>query len=206
MIKVFYGSDRARIANEVKAFLREGYEVFEGENIRFEDIVNIFKGSSLFSKKRKILIKDLSAADDGHHDIFGEVKKYVDTEHDIVIWETTLSQKKSCKELLKEKNVVSKKYDLVSKIDMRKVFGIYDTALVDGERAVKMLSEIEDQEDPYMFFGLIVNQAIKKYEWRSGNRERKILKELAKVDMQLKSTVVEPWILIKAFLVRLSSL
>lgn len=102
--------------------------------------------------------------------------------------------------------VEAKKIDLVQKIDMRKVFDIFDTAMSDGQRAVKMLEEVQGEEDPYMFFGLLASQAIKKYEWRAGARERKILKELSRLDIQMKTATVEPWLLIKSFLIRLSSL
>ena len=50
MIRVFTGSDRKKIDAEVKKILGEGYEVFDGENLKIEDIVNIFLGSSLFAE------------------------------------------------------------------------------------------------------------------------------------------------------------
>ena len=53
MIRVFTGSDRKKIDAEVKKILGENYEVFDGENLKLEDIVNIFLGTSLFSEKRK---------------------------------------------------------------------------------------------------------------------------------------------------------
>ena len=53
MIRIFSGSDRKRIDAEVKKILGEDYEVFDGENLRIEDIVNIFHGTSLFAEKRK---------------------------------------------------------------------------------------------------------------------------------------------------------
>ena len=89
---------------------------------------------------------------------------------------------------------------------MRKVFSIYDAALVDGKQAVKLLEEIESEQDPYMFFGLLVSQAIKKFEWRQGMKEKRVLQELSKVDMQMKTTAVEPWLLIKSFLLRVKTI
>ena len=229
MIRVFTGSDRKKIDAEVKKILGEGYEVFDGENLKIEDIVNIFLGSSLFAEKRKILLKDLTpargtggaggakAGDGGNSggssssgnsgvDFYEEMVKYIDTPHEIVIWETNVSQKKTYKDFIKNSKVEVKKYDLAPKIDMRQVFSIYDAALVDGKRAVKLLEEIEGEQDPYMFFGLLVSQAIKKFEWRQGIRERRILKELSRVDMQMKTTAVEPWLLIKSFLLRLKTI
>ena len=206
MIKVFSGSDRTKIDVEVKKFLGKDYEVFDSENLKPEDIINIFVGASLFAVKRKILIKDLAELNSENVDIYAEVSKYVDTPHDIVIWETRPTQKKSYKDFVKMPKVEAKKIDLVQKIDMRKVFDIFDTAMSDGQRAVKMLEEVQGEEDPYMFFGLLASQAIKKYEWRAGSHEKKILKELSGLDMQMKTATVEPWLLIKSFLLRLSSL
>lgn len=207
MIRVFSGSDRRKIAEEVKKILGENYEVFDGENLRTEDIVNIFMGTSLFAEKRKILLKDLTPVrGEEAQDFYEEIIKYVSTPYEIVIWETNVSQKKTYKDFVKMKGVEVKKFDLVPKIDMRKVFNIYDAALVDGVRAVEMLNEIQGEQDPFMFFGLLVSQAVKKFEWRQGTKEKRILKELSKVDVQMKTTAVEPWLLIKSFLLRVKTI
>ena len=215
MIRVFHGDDRSKIAAEVRKILGENYEVFDGENLKIEDIINIFKGASLFATKRKILIKDLTEkrktaeakeADANKADFYEEIAKYADTEHDVIIWETTLSQKKSYKDFVKENKIEVKKFEAKKPLDAGKVFGIFDMAMQDGERAVKQLEEIEKDQDPYMFFGLMVSQAIKRFEWRNGRKEKAILKELSKLDIKLKSTTMEPWILIKSFLIRMSKI
>lgn len=207
MIRIFSGSDRKKIDVEVKKILGNDYEVFDGENLKKEDLVNIFLGTSLFAEKRKILLKDLTPArGEQGEDFYEEIIKYIDTPHSIVIWETNVSQKKTYKDFAKAKGVEVKKYDLAEKIDMRIVFNIYDTALVDGRKAVKMLTELQEKQDPYMFFGLLSSQAIKKYEWRQGAKEKRVLKELSKVDMQMKTTAYEPWLLIKSFLLRLKTI
>ena len=212
MIRVFHGDDRPKIAAEVRKILGENYEVFDGENLKTIDIVNIFKGTSLFATKRKILIKDLTEkrktaetkeADANKADFYEEIAKYADTEHDVIIWETTLSQKKSYKDFVKENKIEVKKFEAKKPLDAGKVFGIFDMAMQDGERAVKQLEEIEKDQDPYMFFGLMASQAIKRFEWRNGRKEKAILKELSKLDIKLKSTTMEPWILIKSFLIRM---
>ena len=209
MIRIFTGSDRKKIDVEIKKILGETYEVFDGENLKTEDIVNIFLGTSLFSEKRKILLKDLTPArGEGNTsvDFYEEISKYKNTPHMIVIWETNVSQKKTYKDFIKLKEVEVKKIDLAPKIDMRVVFNIYDTALSDGKQAVEMLAKIEGEQDPYMFFGLLVSQAVKKFEWRQGTKEKRVLKELSKVDMQMKTTAYEPWFLIKSFLLRVKTI
>ena len=59
-----------------------------------------------------------------------------------------------------------------------------------------------------MFFGLMVMQALKKFEYSRGGAEKKrILKErFAKVDMLMKSSSIEPWNLVKGVLLRLGEL
>ncbi len=207
MIKIFHGSDRVRIAREVKKILGENYEVFYGENLKTGDIINIFKGASLFASKRKILLKDLTEKRSGENeddeDLYEEIAKYADTEHDVVIWETTLSKKKTFNDFVKKNNLELKKIDVVENVNKKLVFGIFDTAMRDGERAVRQLEKIEEEQDPYRFFGLMVSQALKRYGWRNGSREKAILKELAELDIKLKSTTAEPWILIKSFLIRM---
>ena len=69
-----------------------------------------------------------------------------------------------------------------------------------------MLEEIKPTAEPMMFFGAIVSEAVREYGFRQGVREKKILKELSKLDLQLKSTAIEPWLLIEGFLIRLASL
>lgn len=224
MIRVFYGNDRPRISAEIKRILGEDYEVFDGENLDVAGLVNIFQGNSLFAKKRKILIKDLTPARkygtsvatsvvQNHEktevdatDFYEKIAEYVKTPHEIIIWETTVSQRKSYKDFIKLPGVEAKKFDTAKKYDAGKVFDVFNVALDDGPRAVKMLEEIKSENDPYMFCGLMASQAIKRYSWRQGRKERAILKELSKLDMQLKTTAVAPWSLIESFLVRLSSL
>ena len=70
-----------------------------------------------------------------------------------------------------------------------------------------MLSQIKTEEDPIMFKGLLVSQAIKDFAARpTGAREHRVLKELAATDLAMKSAKVEPWLLVESFLLRMSSL
>ena len=92
-------------------------------------------------------------------------------------------------------------------VDPRAVFNILDLSLRDGKKAVAELEKTQSTQDPYMFFGLMVSQALKKLEWKpNGKKERKLVQELAKIDMQMKSTAYEPWMLVKSFLLRAATL
>ena len=79
-------------------------------------------------------------------------------------------------------------------------------AMRDGKKAVEMVEKIEKTQDPYMFLGLLTSQALKRFEWKQGEKEKRVLKELSKLDIQMKSTTFEPWLLLKSFLLQVSSL
>lgn len=214
MIHVFYGSDRVRISAEIRKILGDDYEIFNGENLSADDIPSLFLGRTIFSDKRKILLKDITPARGessklvttlGDRDFYEMIMTYLDTPHDIIIWETNTSQKKTFKDFLRSGKVKSQKYDQASQVDMRKVFGIYDAAWTDGTRALELLNEIKNQEDPYMFVGLLSTQAIKSYDRHQGRKEKRVLKELSKLDIAMKSTNYDPWVLISSFLLQISS-
>ena len=207
-IRIFTGDDRVKISETVTKELGEGYEVFEGEGLTTSDLSGIFLGATLFSvETRKILIKDLGENKEVFEELVRRIEEFLKTDAEVVIWETKLDKRLAATKALMKAGVEVREFKAVAKVDMRAVFNIYDMALRDGARAVAELAKIENEQDPYMFFGLMVSQAIKKLEWRSnGAREKRVLKELAKVDMQMKSTVVEPWMLVKSFLLRAATL
>ncbi len=208
-IRIMTGDDRAKIANEVKRWLGEKYEVFEGEGLVPEDLPGVFLGATLFSagEARKILIKDVGENKETLEALAARIEEYLGTENDVAVWETKLDKRLTAVKTLVKAGVEIKEYKLAAKIDMRAVFGIYDIALKDGARAVSELEKIEAEQDPYMFTGLMVSQALKRLTARpNGARERAALRELAKLDMQMKSTGYDPWILVKTFLVKLSAI
>ena len=88
---------------------------------------------------------------------------------------------------------------LESKLDTR------TTAFKELKDKVEV-AKFELPEDPIMFFGLLASQAIKDFSFNQGTKEKRVLKELAKLDLDMKSAKVEPWLLIESFLLRLSSL
>lgn len=90
--------------------------------------------------------------------------------------------------------------------NMRMVFDIYKTAKRDGKKAVAMLDKIKSEEDPVMFCGLMVSQALKDYRVHPRIKEKRVLKELSKLDLDMKSTSLQPWTLVQGFLLLLSSL
>lgn len=214
MLRVFYGENRLEAEKQVRKALGEGYEVYEGENLGVGDLPSIFQGVSLFggvaadgvdgfTTGRRILLKSVGE----NAEVWGKLADYRKTEHEVVVWEGKIDKRSAGYKALNEAGVLMQEFPALRKPEANLVFGILDTAMRDGERAVKDLAKIEADQDPFMFFGLLVTQALKRFEaTKAGARERRILKELAKVDLQMKSTGVEPWLLIKGFLLRVSEL
>ncbi len=203
MLRVFVGEDRVSAEMALKRLIGGNYEVFEGENLSVGDLPSIFRGTSLFEAgKRRILLKNLSE----NAAVWEKIAEYVGTEHEVVVWELKIDKRSVGYKNLKTAGVEIQEFALKAKPEAKMVFGVLDMALRDGRRAVAQVEQIELEQDPYMFFGLLVTQALKKFEQRGGVREKRLLKELAKLDMEMKTTGLEPWMLIKAFLLRAKSL
>ncbi len=204
MLRVFYGANRAGAETEIRKILGEDYEVLEGENLNINDLPTIFQGASLFgAEKRRILLKDVSE----NTAVWAKLADYVETPHEVVVWELKIDKRSTGYKQMKEAGVELREFAELKKPEANLVFGILDAALRDGRKAVEMVEKIELEQDPFMFFGLLVTQALKKFEATGGARkERKMVKALAELDMQMKSSTLEPWELIKSFLVRVGKL
>lgn len=204
-MKVIYGENRAAAEQEMRRVLGTDYDVYEGETLNLTDLPSIFQGTTLFGAfedgKRRILLKNLTE----RAEIWEKIGDYADSAHEVVIWEVKVDKRSTGYKRLAEKGVDFKEFKNVAEVDPRVAFGILDLALRDGEKALKEVAKIETTQDPYMFFGLLVSQMVKKYELsRGGERERVILKRMAEVDRQMKSTGVEPWTLVKGLLAQIS--
>lgn len=202
-MKVIYGENRGAAEQAVRRILGEDYEVYEGENLSLTDLPSIFQGTTLFGdEKRRILLKNLTE----RPEIWEKIGDYAESTYEVVIWEVKVDKRSTGYKSLVERGVEFQEFKNVAEVDPRVAFGILDIALKDGVKALKELEKIETSQDPYMFFGLLVSQMVKKYEFsRGGKRERGILKRMAEVDLQMKTTGVEPWTLVKGFLVSLSA-
>ena len=201
MLRIFYGEDRVKAQAEIKRLLGEDYEVVEGVGLTRADLNDVFMGTSLLVEQRKILIKDLSAEE-------GNLEKLVDfaeTANEVIVWENNLDKRTKLYKQLEKLGEV-REFKLVEKIDKSLAFNIYDAALYDGRKAVKMLEGAKLTEDPYRMVGAWSWKAIDNFKKRGGAKEKRVLKELSKLDMLMKSTSCQPWTLMQAFLLRVSSL
>ena len=201
MIRVFYGDDRVAAQKMVVRQLGENYEAIEAENLTANDMPSLFLGVSLFAETRAILIKDLSS----NKECWELLPKFVaECPHNVVIWETKLDKRSTTyKELSKDKNVEFKEFKLAEDPNSKVVFDIFDAAFRgDGAAAVKMCEKIETTNDPFMFMGLMTTQAIKKLQYNN-SRAPRALKVLAAADLDMKSTSLEPWTIIKMALLKI---
>ena len=201
MIKIFTGEDRVKAGNEIERELRAVYEVIEGVDLTTEDLPSIFQGASLFDEKRRILIRDLS----GNKAVFEELSKYIDTPHQVIILELKLDKRTAAYKDLKDK-IEIREFKLAVNQNYGLVFDIFKMAKRDGRKAVEMLDRIKQDEEPIRFCGLLISQALKDYARNPGAKEKRVLRELSKLDIELKTTSCSPWLLLKSFLLRVSSL
>lgn len=201
MIKVFTGDDRIKAKQEAVRLLGPDYEVFDGPDLLEDDLLNIFLGSSLLMPQRSILIRDLSK----NKTLFDKLPNYLDTPHKIVVLETKIDKRSTVYKVLKEKNLLQD-FPLSQNVDYKKAISIFPTAKRDGRKAVAMLEEIKTQEDPIMFFGLLVSSALKDYNRNQGIKEKRVLKLLSQLDLKIKSSSLDPWLIIESFLIQVSHL
>lgn len=201
MIRLFTGENRIRANQAVSQILGENYEIIEGTDLTPNDLPSIFQGASLFSVKRNILIRDLS----DNKPTFEKIPEYLDTPHDVIILELKLDKRSATYKILKDQ-IEIRDFPMPKDPNINLVFDIYRTAKVNGKKAVKDLDKIKHHEDPIRFCGLMISQALKDYRAHQGTKEKRALKELSKLDLDLKTTSLEPWLLIQSFLLRVSSL
>lgn len=201
MIQIFTGDDRIKANQAIRQTLGQDYEIVEGADLTTIDLPTITRGASLFANQRKILIRDLSP----NKAVYDQLPDYLDTPHDIILFESRLDKRSSTYKALKTQIKITE-FKLPENANFKIVFDIYRTAKRDGKKAVQMLAKIQATEDPIKFAGLLNSQALKDYTAHQGAKEKRTLQELSKLDLALKSTSIQPWLLVQSFLLRVSSL
>ena len=210
MIYLVDGDDRKKAEQTARDFLGNNVEVIDADTLEKNDLVSIFQGTTLFEETRHILIKDLSLK----KDLFLELPKFIETEYQVVILEQKIDKRNAIyKELLNAaksnpEKVKVENFKLPEQVDTFLVFRAFDVALTDGKRAVKLIREAEEENSPYATIGAWTKKAVDLFVTKGGTeREKKIIKRLAEIDMLLKQTSFskDPWILLESFLIELSS-
>ena len=210
MIYLIDGDDRKKAEQTARDFLGNNIEVIDADALEKNDLVSIFQGTTLFEETRHILIKVLSLK----KDLFLELPKFIETEYQVVILEQKIDKRNAIyKELLdaarsNPEKVKIENFKLPEQVDTFLVFRAFDVALTDGKRAVKLIREAEEENSPYATIGAWTKKAVDLFVTKGGTeREKKIIKRLAEIDMLLKQTSFskDPWILLESFLIELSS-
>lgn len=201
MIRIFYGDDRVKAQQEIRRLLGEDYEVLDGSDLTLSDLPNIFLGTSLFNDKRQILIRDFTA----NKSIYEELEKYLDSHHNIILLETKLDKRSVVYKKIKDQLEI-KEFKLPEDPNFKLIFSIYRTAKTNGREAIKLLESIKPNEDPIKFTGLLISQALKDYVAHQGTKETRILKALGALDLNMKSTKIDPWLLVESFLLSLQTI
>ena len=210
MIYLIDGDDRKKAEQAAHDFLGNTIEVIDADTLEKNDLVSIFQGTTLFEETRHILIKDLSLK----KDLFLELPKFIETEYQVVILEQKIDKRNAIyKELLdaaksNPEKVKVENFKLPEQVDTFLVFRAFDIALTDGKRAVKLIREAEEENSPYATIGAWTKKAVDLFAAKGGTeRDNKIIKRLAEIDMLLKQTSFskDPWILLESFLIELSS-
>ena len=211
MIYLIDGDDRKKAEQEARHFLGDDIEVIDADTLEKADLTSIFQGTTIFDENRHILIKDLSLK----KDLFLELPKFIDTEHQVVILEQKIDKRNATyKELAavakdSPEKVKIDNFKLAEQVDTFLVFRVFDIALTDGKRAIKLMGEAEEENNPYATIGAWTKKAVDLFVAKGGTeREKRILKRLAEIDMLLKKTNFSknPWIILESFLIELSSL
>lgn len=202
MIKIFYGNDRQKAQLAIAKLLGDDYEVIEAENITRGDMESIFKGTSLFGETRRILLKGLNE----NRECWEVLPEYLETTHEMVIWLSALDKRSTVyKAIAKRKEVEVKEFAQEEKVDRFLAFKIADEAFAGhGARAVKMCEELEQTSDAYLTMGAFVSQAGKKLEIGKPKAINAI-RILAKADLDMKSTAVDGWKILKIALLKIAS-
>ena len=199
MIKIFYGDDRKAAENAAKKALGANFEVLEGANLEVAELSSLFLGGTLFASERALLIKDLGE----NKPVLDEMAKYLETPHNVVIWESKLDKRTAFYKEVKDK-VEIREFALPKENGFGIAKDIYNTAKRDGAKAVEMTKKIMDDTEPYMFVGAIASLAITDFSYKQGIKEKRVLTELSKLDNLMKSSSIQPWLLLQSFLLQLS--
>ena len=200
MLQIFYGDDRLAAEKQAISLLGSDYEVFDGETLAPSDLPNIFQGTNLFVEHRKILIKDMSGSS-----AWSDLPKYFATDSDIIVCESKLDKRSTTYKALIKDKIPIREFTVPEPPESKQVFQIFDLAVAGKyKQSISILDKLQPNQDPYMFFGLIISQAIRGFE-RDQRRYKPILKTLAKYDLDLKTTGLDPWLLVRSCLLKLSS-
>ena len=202
MIQLFYGDDRQALATAIQKTVGDNYEALSGDKIEPAALPELFLGASLFASQRQIVVRGLIESGVKPETLL----KFTATPHTIILVETKFSTATTAAKQL-AKAIQVREFKLPAP-NTRVVFDILNTARRNGPQAVQLLDKIITTQEPQQFLGLLASQAVKAFAGQPTPKNQRILKSLAQLDLDLKSSglAAEPWLLIKGWLLRVASL
>lgn len=202
MIQLFYGDDRQALAAAIQKIVGDAYEALSGDKIEPAALPELFLGTSLFASRRQIVVRGLIESGVKPETLL----KFTATPHTIILVETKFSTATTAAKQL-AKAIQVREFKLPAP-NTRVVFDILNTARRNGPQAVQLLDKIITTQEPQQFLGLLASQAVKAFAGQPTPKNQRILKTLAQLDLDLKSSglAAEPWLLIKGWLLRVASL
>ena len=202
MIQLFYGDDRQALTTAIQKTVGDNYEALSGDKIEPAALPELFLGASLFASQRQIVVRGLIESGVKPETLL----KFTATPHTIILVETKFSTATTAAKQL-AKAIQVREFKLPAP-NTRVVFDILNTARRNGPQAVQLLDKIITTQEPQQFLGLLASQAVKAFAGQPTPKNQRILKSLAQLDLDLKSSglAAEPWLLIKGWLLRVASL
>ncbi len=203
MIKVFYGNDRQKTQQAIDKLLGENYEVIEADNIERSDMDSIFYGTSLFGETRRILLKNLNE----NKACWESFPDYQKTTHKLIIWPSALDKRSVVyKAIRKNKDIEFKEFAIEEKVDRFLSFKVIEDAFAGrGAQALKKCEQLKETSDPFLTMGSFVKFISDKI--KMGNKKAKeAVMILAKADVDMKSSDVDAWDILKISLLKISQI
>ncbi len=202
MLKVFYGGDRLAARKAIDMLFWSDYEGVEAENLERVDMDTIFYGTSIFGDKRKILVKDLSE----NKSCWEAIPKYIDTPHDVIIWNAVTDARTTTYKELKAAKVEMRAFQIVENKEEQFIAfnAMADALRGDTKAALLKCEKMELKSEPYLVIGAFTSEACKHLA--TSRKAREAIKILAKADMDMKSTGLDGWNVVKSAVVKISKL
>ncbi|MDO4759215.1 MAG: hypothetical protein Q4A30_00300 [Candidatus Saccharibacteria bacterium] len=204
MIQLFYGDDRIKAQAAILRQLGPDHEIIDGELLTPTDLPTLFSGTSLFSSERRILVKDLLT----NKDIVELLPRYLNSPHQIILWEKQFDKRTTFAKIFAKQGEIQE-FKLPLTADANLAFTLYDLAIKgDFQKILPLFETAKSTEDPYRLLGAWSWKAIDQYKKSPTTKTKRVLLELSRLDMQLKSGTLatQPWLLLQSFLLRASSL
>ncbi len=203
MLRIFYGNDRKAAEKAIKKVLGDNYESVLADKLVPSDMVSVFMGTSIFGDSRKILIKDL----DSNSDCWSELDKYLDTPHEIVLWNDTLNKKTVLYKTLSKSGVECKEFKLADNYDSFTGLNMLDAAMRgDLNGALKKFNEVRAHNVSALPTIAAIGTTLCKKYLGMNKKATRAVKILAQNEMRIKTNSLDEWQALEISIIEIAKL